>query len=277
MCFDKTGTITKGRMCVVGDAIYGESTREHLYDSAVLAEAGSRHPVADAVRRHAESLAKDSAVSSVSDGDMLGGAGVVDCAVRDVKSVAGKGIECIVGSGEGERIIIGSMEWVQSQNITAKQGDWDAVSAMDLGGHTVVCVARAGKLIGCISLADSIKEEASAVVATLTRQGIKVCLITGDSEAAAQRCAAAVGIAPDCVWSRCLPGEKQEFMSSLDGPVMMVGDGINDAVALVAADVGVALGAGSDIALDAADVVLVDNDLRWAFDCACVCTYMRPR
>lgn len=263
VCFDKTGTLTEGKMSVVGDLVFSPASQRSLYESAVAAETGSRHPVADAVRRHALSLLQSSPRGDADSGDLLGGdadlvlGGDAD-SLQGVATVLGQGAQCCVG---GERVMIGSVEWLQ-EHVQGSPREWEAAHDLGRTGHTVVCVGRGGALVGCIALGDAVKREARNAVLSLTRAGIDVCMITGDSEASAQKVAGQVGIPPGSVWARCLPADKEKVMSGLQGPVMMVGDGLNDAVALAAADVGVALGAGADVALDAADIVLVDSDLR---------------
>jgi Cu+-exporting ATPase len=135
-------------------------------------------------------------------------------------------------------------------------------------GRTVVWSARAGRLLGAIALADELRPEAREVVAALRARGLRVALVTGDSRATAQAIARAAGIDEAEVRAEVLPADKVTIVAELQraGAVAMVGDGVNDAPALVQADVGVAIGSGTDVAVDAADVTLLRSDLRGLLD-----------
>ncbi len=234
---DKTGTLTTGAMTVADLACAEGTDPGELLARAAAVESGSEHAIAAAVRAHAEqSLLVVPPVADFVPMPGLGARGVVD------------GHEVTVGrpSLAGE---LGP--------LAARVADWDAA------GRSTVAVTVDGAVAGVIALADPVKDSAVAAVAELVGMGLRPVLLTGDAPAAAHAVAAAVGITD--VHAGVLPDEKVEHLRRLQAggaTVAMVGDGVNDAAALAVADLGIAVGSGTDVALEAADVVLVRDDLR---------------
>lgn len=228
---DKTGTITKGEMSVTDvRPVDGEDPREVLRAAASV-EALSEHPIARAIVEHARRE------------------GVELQDVADFRSSTGMGVEGIV---VGSRIRVGRA------TLDPRNED---VGELTEGGRTVVVVSRDGVTFGVIGLADRLKESASDAVRHLHRLGLSTVMITGDNRVTADAIARSVGI--ERVMSEVLPEDKVEEVRRLQAEgrnVAMVGDGINDAPALVQADLGVAIGTGADVALEAADLTIVGGD-----------------
>jgi Cu+-exporting ATPase len=255
--FDKTGTLTVGRPVVQALAPAPGVAEDELLTVAAAVEQGSEHPLARAIVAAAKARNLPLAQPT------------------GVRAIGGRGVRALLGDVE---VWIGTRPWLASQGVDLspvpedmplRTGPSDpAPSAMSSGtppkpGHTVVWVARAGNLLGAISLADELRPEAPAVVAALRAQGLRVALLTGDNRATAAAIAARAGIDPADVRAEVLPADKAATIADLQrhGPVAMVGDGVNDAPALVQADVGVAIGSGTDVAVDAADLTLLRSDL----------------
>jgi P-type Cu+ transporter len=238
--FDKTGTLTEGRPTVAAVIPADGFEAATVLDLAGSLEAGSEHPLGEAVAAHARAH------------------GLGARAVRAFEAVPGRGVAGIVEvGGTPRRVMVGNARLLEAEGID--------VAAGAPAGSTAAYVAVGGRLAGVISLADRVKEEAAASVAELERGGAAVWLLTGDARAAALAVAAVAGIAPDRVLAEVLPAEKAAAVRRLreEGRVVaMVGDGINDAPALAAADVGIAIGTGSDVAIEASDITLVGGDPR---------------
>ncbi len=236
LALDKTGTLTRGSPEVVEITAQNGFTEEEVLRWAASAEKGSEHPLGKAIVAYALDQGLD-----------LG-------TPEDFQAERGKGV---VARVDGRRILVGSRAFLVEAGIPVA-GTFAHASP----GHTAVFVAVDGRLAGSIALADRLKEEAPEAVHALRELGIRVVLLTGDNRATAQAIAAAAGI--DEVHAELLPQDKVALIDDLRryGPVAFVGDGINDAPALARADVGLALGTGTDIAVEAGDVVLVRNDLR---------------
>ncbi|PIO01955.1 heavy metal translocating P-type ATPase [Candidatus Micrarchaeota archaeon CG_4_10_14_0_2_um_filter_60_11] len=229
--FDKTGTLTKGKPEVTDVVAFAKVDALRL---AAIAEKNSEHPLAQAI------LAK------------VGGR-VPDPAA--FKSVAGKGVRARYA---GKEIIVGSRKLVK---CGAKE---DAVAKrLEAQGKTTVFIGSGGKCVGVIAIADTIKPHAADAVAALKRKGFKVAMITGDNERTARAIAAEAGI--DQVMAEVLPAEKEREVARMQKGgrrVAFVGDGVNDAPALARAELGIALGSGTDVAMETGGIVLVRNDLR---------------
>ena len=235
---DKTGTLTVGRP-VLKDVVALGSPDE-LLALAAAAEASSEHPLARATL--------DAALDR----------GLQVPAVEEFEAVAGRGVSARVG---GRRILVGRAAYLQTSGIDVSPVR-QRVSELESTGQTVVTVARDRELLGALSFGDELREDATTAVAGMKDAGMVPVLVTGDNEGAARRVAEALGI--DGIHAGVLPGQKAEIVRQLQrqGRVAMVGDGINDAPALMQADVGIAMGAGTDIAIESADIVIVGNRLR---------------
>ena len=238
LVFDKTGTLTRGEPAVT-DCVPGPGVEmEHLLGVAVSLEAASSHPLARAIIRYGQEQ------------------GVSALPVTGFEALSGLGARGEVG---GKPCVIGSDRLMADTGVP----DCGPGEGFVREGRTVVFVAEAGRFLGMLGLADTPKASAREAVATLRRMGMKVAMITGDSAGAAHSVASAVGI--ETVLAEVLPARKAEEIRRLQGQnevVAMVGDGINDAPALAAADIGVALGAGTDVAMEASDITLMTDDLR---------------
>ncbi len=241
---DKTGTLTVGKPTVLEiEPAPGAGTADELLAVAAAAESASEHPLGQAVL--------DAALDR----------GLDVPAVDAFAAVPGRGVAARLA---GQSVLVGRPSFLEEQGI-----DTTALAAriaeLEAAGRTVVAVAWAGRLRGSIALGDALRPDAAAAVAALRRAGLLPVLVTGDNRRAAERVAQAVGIAPQHVYAGVLPGEKAELVRQLQGErrgrVAMVGDGINDAPALMQADVGIAMGAGTDIALESADIIIVSNRL----------------
>ena len=227
---DKTGTLTTGRMAVV--AVLGP---EVVLARAAAVERGSEHAIATAVVAH--------------------GPGDVPAPV-DFVALPGLGARAVV---DGVEVTVGRPDLFDAGVPEDLRAEWDAAEA---AGHTVVAVGWDGVVQGAVVLADDVKASAAPAVAALRAAGLHPVLLTGDHERAARTVAAAVGI--DDVVAGVLPEGKLAVLAerrAAGAVVAMVGDGINDGPALAAADLGLAVGTGTDVALEAADVILVRDDL----------------
>ena len=239
IALDKTGTITKGET-VVTDLIpfAGVSESELLSLSAAL-EAKSEHPLAKAILRRAEN--EKLSFPSVTDFTALPGNGLSACL-------------------DGQPLLGGSLKYMKGQLGISESVEAEAARLAE-NGKTPLLFARGNQLLGIIAVADVIKEDSQEAIAQLKSMGVKVVMLTGDNERTAKAIGAQVGV--DEVISEVLPDGKELVIRGLQeqGKVAMVGDGINDAPALTRADVGIAIGAGTDVAIDAADIVLMKNEL----------------
>jgi Cu+-exporting ATPase len=241
LLLDKTGTLTKGEFAVT-DLVLAEAGDERsLLRLAAAAENASNHPLAKAVVRRA----KD-------DGLELPAAAAVE-------EVGGHGLLCTI---EGKRVLAGSQRLLEREKIALDQVA-DKVDELAGGGKSLVYVACEGELIGVVALADTLKDGAADTIARLQNLGLRTVMITGDRREAAQAVAEQVGV--DAVESEVLPGEKQQVVRRYQEQgysVGMVGDGINDAPALAQADIGIAIGSGTDVAKETGDIILVKGDIR---------------
>jgi Cu+-exporting ATPase len=244
---DKTGTITEGRMRVVLLTALDEDEDE-LLRLAGAAEAGSEHPLAQAIVRAARE--KPGGLPPLS----------------EFRNHAGLGVEATV---EGRAVFVGRLRFLAEQGIELRRTDEVWIEAREADGQTVIAVAWDGVLRGMIGLADTVKPSSAEAVAALRSLGLRPMLLTGDNGRAAIRIAAEVGIDAADVRAEVLPAEKAEQVRELQRAgqvVAMVGDGVNDAPALATADLGLAIGTGTDVAIEASDLTLVSGDLRAAAD-----------
>ena len=236
---DKTGTITRGEPEVT-DIIPAEGfTESELMDIAAAAEAKSEHPLARAVVKKAE----EQNISPLEASDFF--------------ALPGNGVTAFVS---GERVYGGSAAFINEKTPLA-DGVKNTVEKLSEQGKTPLLFMRGEKLAGIIAVADTIKPESPKAIAQLKEMGINVVMLTGDNERTAKAIGAKTGV--DEVIAGVLPDGKENVIKELAsrGKVAMVGDGINDAPALTRADIGIAIGAGADIAIDAADVVLMKSEL----------------
>jgi Cu+-exporting ATPase len=237
--FDKTGTLTKGRPEVIDVvAMDGNDKKEIISISAGL-EKLSEHPLSEAVIKYA----KDSGIAAS------------DCS--DFLALPGEGVK---GKVNGREYYFGNRKIIEGFNLKI---DEERIEKLESEGKTVMILADGEKITGLVAVADTIKEDVPAVVKELKRRGIAVYMLTGDSKSAAESIGRLAGI--DNVISNVLPEDKEKKIKELQGKgfkVAMVGDGINDAPALAQADLGIAMGSGTDVAVETGGVVIVKNDLR---------------
>jgi len=243
---DKTGTVTEGKMEVV-DVVAGEGVDgEELLRLAAAAEAASEHPIARAIaERGRERL------------------GALPEPER-FDSRAGLGVEALVA---GHEVLIGRSSFLTERDVGLDDGLDAEAARLEEAGRTVVAIAWDGRPRGLVAVADRVKPTSSAAIAELKRLGLDPVLLTGDNERAARAAAASVGI--ERVLAGVLPDGKAEEVGQLQAAgevVAMVGDGVNDAPALARADLGLAIGTGADVAIEASDLTLVSGDLRAAGD-----------
>jgi Cu+-exporting ATPase len=241
---DKTGTITRGEPVLTDVITTGAEhivSDEELLRLAASAERGSEHPVGSAIVRAAEarSLRLDAAAN--------------------FKAVAGQGIEAEVS---GRRLLLGNLKLMRDRNV-ALDGFTEQASALAVEGKTPMYVAIDNRLAGVVAVADEVKPESKEAVAAMLRMGLEVVMITGDNRSTAEAVARQVGIRR--VLAEVLPEGKALEVKRLQQSkkiVGMVGDGINDAPALAQADIGIAIGTGTDVAIEASDITLIKSDLR---------------
>ncbi len=239
---DKTGTLTAGKP-VVTDIVSSDGLAEpELLRLAASAERGSEHPLGEAIVERAKEL----------------GLALEDA--TDFRAVPGRGIEARVGE---RPLLLGNLQLLRERGV-ALDGLEDRAATLAAEGKTPMYVAADGSAAGLIGVADTLKPNSRDAVAALRRLGLEVYLLTGDNRRTAEAIAREVGIDGDKVLADVLPDQKAEKVKELQArglKVAMVGDGINDAPALARADVGLAIGTGTDVAMEAADVTLISGDL----------------
>jgi Cu2+-exporting ATPase len=235
--FDKTGTLTMGQPKVIDIVPDATMTADELLASTAAIEGNSDHPIALAIIERAGGLARPE--------------------VSHFLYMDGRGASAEI---EGKRYLVGNLRLMQENNVAL--GDLGGRAEQLKGeGRTVTYVARDGRLAGLITVADAPRPNSAATIAKLHEQGVRVAMITGDNAGTAKRIAGQLGI--DIVLADVLPGQKAEKIKELQAQglkVGMVGDGVNDAPALTQADVGFAIGAGTDVAIESADVVLMKSE-----------------
>ncbi|MCS3676276.1 heavy metal translocating P-type ATPase [Salinibacter ruber] len=238
---DKTGTLTEGTPTVRDYVPNGDTSADDLLTAAAAVEARSEHPLAEAIVEAA--LARNLSWPEA----------------EDFSSVTGKGVEAQV---DGTRIRVGSLRYLDETESIEPGAHRDQIAAFQDRGMTVVGVAWEGQLRGLLAIGDPLKDDAREAIDRLHEAGLQTQLLTGDTERTARAIAEEVGI--DTVRAEVLPDEKAEHLRSMQeegSRVVMVGDGINDAPALMQADVGIALGTGTDIAIESADVIIMTDRL----------------
>jgi Cu+-exporting ATPase len=241
--FDKTGTLTKGKPKVT-DVVAAEDLAENeVLAAAAAVEKGSGHPIAESIVK--EALDRGIEIAKAS----------------DYSTVEGMGVKAKVGH---KLLSVGNRALMSDDGIDVAALE-SAVSRLDDEGKTAVIVAEGRRAIGVIAVADTLKDYSKEAVAKLKEMGRDVWMITGDNEKTARAIARQVGIDEGKVMSHVLPGQKAEKVKELQAAgkkVAFVGDGINDAPALAQADLGIALGGGTDVAIETGDIVLIKDDLR---------------
>ena len=244
---DKTGTVTEGKPRVTDVLCAANVTEEELLCAAASLEKPSGHPLADAIVREAERRS------------------IPLCAVSDFAAVAGGGVQAVQ---DGKTLYAGNDRYMESLGAdTAALRD--AAARLAAQGKTPLYFAEDRQLLGVIAVADVVKPDSAAAIAALRRSGCEVVLLTGDNQRTAEAIARQVGV--DRVIAQVLPQDKARCIEDLQKAgrlVAMVGDGVNDAPALVTADVGLAIGAGTDVAIESADVVLMRSSLMDIVDAA---------
>ncbi len=243
---DKTGTVTKGEP-VVTDVIEADGvSADELVGLASALESFSEHPLAGAVVKYADSLGDDIKKKSES------------YEISDFTALPGNGLKAILG---GSEIISGGSLSYISSIVKISDETESRIRTLSDEGKTPLLFARGESLLGIIAVADTIKDDSAEAISILKKQGLRVVMLTGDNKRTAEAVGRTAGV--DEVIAGVLPDGKQDVIKRLQesGKVAMVGDGINDAPALTQADTGIAIGAGADVAVDAADVVLMKNSL----------------
>ena len=248
VAFDKTGTLTEGRPRVVDVVAVDHALPSDVLAVAAAVEASSEHPLAGAVREEATER------------------GVEPRAAEGFDAVPGRGVRAVV---DGDEVLVGSVRFLRERGVDAGSLEdlAPALADTERDGRGVLCVARGGRALGLIAVADTVRGDAADTVAALHRLGLRTVMLTGDTAAAARSPAAAVGVSE--VRAGLLPEDKVSAVSELARSgrrVGMVGDGINDAPALAAAEVGVAMGSGADVAVESAHVALLGGRLSGLVD-----------
>ncbi len=235
--FDKTGTLTLGQPEVVDVATAAGTNVGAMLGLAAAVEQGSEHPLAQAILKRAAGMSTQTG--------------------NGFTNIDGMGAKAEV---EGRTVLLGNRKLMDAEQVDMN-GLVAKADEMQGAGRTVVHVAQGGKLLGLIAIADALRPTSKDTIQALQRRGVKVAMLTGDNRATAERIGREIGI--DLVLADVLPGQKADKVKELQAQgnkVGMVGDGINDAPALTQADVGFAIGAGTDVAMESADVVLMKSD-----------------
>lgn len=238
---DKTGTVTEGRPSVTD--IFTDGDETDLLRAAASVEDGSTHPLGQAVIAKAEEMGIDDFYN-----------------FEEFEELPGRGLTAVID--DGRRIYAGSRRYLDEKGISSGRFESEAEKCSSVGKSLIYVVAE-NELIGLIAVADTVKDTSTEAVAAFREMGMKTVLLTGDNMRSAEYISSIVGT-DECI-ADVLPQDKAEVIRRLQQEgrkVIMVGDGINDAVALTQADVGVAVGSGSDIAVESADIVLMKNDLK---------------
>jgi len=239
--FDKTGTLTKGEPSVTDVKPFGAFTETDVLRYAAVAEKGSEHPLAEAILKKA-----NEANLPLTDAETF-------------EALPGRGVQCTI---EGRAVLLGNRELMQEKSVPITRLE-DTLTILESQGKTAMLLAVDGAPAGIIAAMDTAKENAAEAVAQLKEMKLEVAMLTGDNERTAQAIAKQLGI--ETVIANVLPWQKQDAIKKLQAEhkvVAMVGDGINDAPALAQADIGIAIGSGTDIAKETGGIVLIKDDLR---------------
>jgi Cu+-exporting ATPase len=239
--FDKTGTLTRGEPQLTDVVPAGGADKDTVLRLAAMAEKGSEHPLGEAIVKGAADQGID-----VPDG-------------QDFEAIAGHGVQVRF---EGSKVLLGTRRLMMDNGMDPAPHS-DSMESLEQEGKTAMLIARNSEIIGVIAVADTLKEHSAEAVKFLQEMGITTVMITGDNRRTAEAIARQVGI--DRVLAEVLPQDKAAEIKKLQAEgakVAMVGDGINDAPALMQADIGIALGSGTDVAMESAQIVLIKDDLR---------------
>ncbi|MBA2276572.1 MAG: copper-translocating P-type ATPase [Chloroflexia bacterium] len=239
--FDKTGTLTRGEHAVSAIAAL-DGDEDQLLALAAAVEADSEHPLARAIVRAA------------------GERNLTRPAATDFRAIAGRGVEATIAGGS---VAVGGPALLRERNLTPPEALLASTTSWQERGGSVLHVVRDSQVAGALALEDQVRAESREAVAALHSAGVRVVMITGDARPVAEAVAAELGI--DEVFAEVLPEDKDRVVAELQGRgerVAMVGDGVNDAPALARADVGIAIGAGTDVAIESAGVILATSDPR---------------
>ena len=239
--FDKTGTLTKGEPEVTDIQATEVLSEAQLLEYAAVAEKNSEHPLGQAI----VGLAKSKGIE-LPDPD-------------DFNAIPGHGVEV---KYKGSTVLLGNRKLMETNNVDIAKLE-EKMAAFEQQGKTAMLLSVDGKAAGLIAVADTLQEHSAEAVASLKKMGLEVIMLTGDNKRTANAIAAQVGV--DRVLAEVLPSEKANEIKRLQGEgkvVAMVGDGINDAPALAQANIGIAVGTGTDVAVETGDIVLIKNDLR---------------
>ncbi|MCF8008743.1 MAG: heavy metal translocating P-type ATPase [Halanaerobiales bacterium] len=239
--FDKTGTITKGKPEVTDFLTYNNFNKDQLLKITASVESGSEHPLGKAVVNKAKEANFE----------------LFD--INKFSSITGRGVKAKI---EQDDILVGSQKLLKDNNIDIDQEFKDEINSLEKQGKTIIITAKNDQIVGLIAVADTIKEDSIKAINELKELGLKTAMITGDNKITAAAIADQVGI--DHVVAEVLPDGKVDQIKKLQsrfGIIAMVGDGINDAPALTQANVGIAIGTGTDIAIESSDITLIRGDL----------------
>lgn len=235
--FDKTGTLTKGRLSFSKMYNYSDLNDDDIFKIIAGVEKKSEHPIAKAIVEEAEKRNIDFDE------------------VKEFKAISGQGVFAIV---ENYDVLIGNKRLMDANNISVNESDFDELVN---DGNSILYVSLNNKVVALIGVKDVVKENVSEVISSLKKKNINVVMLTGDNEVTAKKIAEIAGI--ETVVANVMPSQKAEYVEKFkkDGLVMMCGDGINDSVSLVKADIGVSVSSGTDIAMDSAQVVIMNDNL----------------
>lgn len=243
---DKTGTVTRGEPTLTDFVVAEGFTEERVLQFVATAENQSEHPLAQAIVRGVEER------------------GIELIEVQQFSALPGYGIQAVI---TGEEVFVGTRKLMREKNIALLSDTEETMEELERDGKTAMLIAIGGKLAGVVAVADTVKETSAEAIRRMHELGLEVIMLTGDNERTAEAIAKQVDI--DEVIAEVLPDQKSDVIEKLQAEnkkVAMVGDGINDAPALAIADVGMAVGTGTDIAIEAADVTLMRGDLNSVAD-----------
>ena len=238
--FDKTGTLTKGEPSVTDIKTYNGFTQQDIIKYSGSAERSSEHPLTEAISK-----------KTIDENITLAKA-------DEFEALPGRGIQCTI---EDKKVLLGNRKLMQEQNVSTTEMEKEFAS-FEAEGKTLMILAVDGKTVGAVAAMDTVKESAAPAVALLKEMKLEVAMLTGDNEITARSIAKQLGITQ--VIANVLPWQKEEVIKKLQSQgkvVAMVGDGINDAPALAQADIGIAIGSGTDIAKETGGIVLIRDDL----------------